>query len=65
MRKIHEAAVMHIEHNIISQPSIDIYPLRYPILKRKREIIRERKQREGSHHKQDRRGTEDRERGGM
>jgi hypothetical protein len=48
-RKIHEASVMHIEDNVISQPSIDIPPLWHSILrKEKREIIRERKPREES-----------------
>jgi hypothetical protein len=46
-REFHEAAAMHIEDNVISQPSIDILPLWQPILrKEKREIIRERKPRE-------------------
>jgi hypothetical protein len=45
--KIHEAAVMHIEDNVISQPSIDIPPLWHSVLrKEKREIMRERKPRE-------------------
>jgi hypothetical protein len=45
--QLHEAAAMHIEDNVISQPSIDIPPLwHYSILrKEKREII-ERKPRE-------------------
>jgi hypothetical protein len=46
-RKIHEAAAMHIEDNVISQSSIDIPPLWHSILrKEKRVIIRERKPRE-------------------
>jgi hypothetical protein len=32
-RKIHEASVMHIEDNVISQPSIDIPPLWHSILR--------------------------------
>jgi hypothetical protein len=46
-KKIYEAAVMHVENNVISQPSIDLPPLWHSILrKEKREIIRERKPRE-------------------
>jgi hypothetical protein len=33
-RKIHEAAVMHIKDNVISQPSIDIPPLWHSILRK-------------------------------
>jgi hypothetical protein len=46
-RKIHKAAEMHIEDNVISQRSIDIPPLWHSILrKEKREVIIERKPRE-------------------
>jgi hypothetical protein len=41
-RKIYEAAAMHIEDNITSQPSIDKHPLWHSILrKEKREISKE------------------------
>jgi hypothetical protein len=43
-RKIHGTAVMHIEENVISQPSIDIDIS--SLRKEKREVIRERKPRE-------------------
>jgi hypothetical protein len=46
-RKIHGAAAMHIEDNVISQLSIDISSLWHSILKKeKRELIRERIPRE-------------------
>jgi hypothetical protein len=45
-RKIHEAAAMHIESNVISQPSYEIPPLRHSMLREeRRQIIRERKPR--------------------
>jgi hypothetical protein len=45
-RKIHETAAMHIESNVISQPSYEIPPLWHSILREeRRQIIRERKPR--------------------
>jgi hypothetical protein len=45
-RKIHKAAAIHIETNVISQPSYEIPPLRHSILgEERRQIIRERKPR--------------------
>jgi hypothetical protein len=43
-KKIHEAAAMKIESNVISQPSYEIPPLWHSILREeRRQIIRERK----------------------
>jgi predicted GIY-YIG superfamily endonuclease len=43
-RKFHEAAVMNIEDNVISRPSLDIPPLWHSMLRdEKKEIIKERK----------------------
>jgi hypothetical protein len=45
-RKIHEADAIHIESNVISQPSYEIPPLLHSILREeRRQIIRERKPR--------------------
>jgi hypothetical protein len=45
-RKFHEAAVMHIEDNVISRPSLDIPPLWHSMLRdEEKEIIKERKPR--------------------
>jgi hypothetical protein len=45
-RKIHEAAAMHIESNVISQPSYGMPPLWHSIWREeRRQIIRERKPR--------------------
>jgi hypothetical protein len=43
-RKIHEAAAMQIESNVISQPSYEIPPLWHSILREeRRQIIRDKK----------------------
>jgi hypothetical protein len=67
-RKIHEAAAMHIEDNVISQPSIDIPPLWHSIIRKEKRVNRRKKPKRRSNtnkvNKQDKRGTEKRERGG-
>jgi len=43
-RKIHEAAAMYLEENIVSQPSFELLPVWHSIVREERkEIIRERK----------------------
>jgi hypothetical protein len=55
-RKIHEAATMHIESNVISQPSYRIPPLWHSILREeRRQIIRERKPRRKEEKQSDKR----------
>jgi hypothetical protein len=66
-RKIHEAAAMHVENNVISQPSINIPPLWLSILrteKRDRDNSRKKPKRRNYKkvNKQEKRGTEKGER---
>jgi hypothetical protein len=43
-RKIHEAAAMYLEENIVSQPSFELLPVWHSIVREERkEIIQERK----------------------
>jgi hypothetical protein len=55
-RKIHEAAAMHIEDNVISQPTIDIPPLCHSLLRKENRKETKRKSHNNKVNKQDKRG---------